>query len=392
MSRGEIELTTNTPDDRARVPWGWVSARPSEYLIVYRGGALNESLSGQGARFFKRPSDSYAVIPTTLKEVVFEANQITVDSVDVRLRGMVLYRITNPLRIYRLINFTRRQHAESKLARMIADMCRSTSKWLVANMALDECIRRRKEEIAASLKREVAAVATESWGVEIVSIDIQDVFVQDDELFQAMQASYKAARQQEAQLARLQVEQRVTRQRAEAERERAQQQYDLELESARREAEAELARLELRREQEARQFELDRVRLEREQALALERAQQEQARERQAAEARLELRKLDAAADRIVHDEEVRALAARFEAESGAGRASLERLYLTESLPALAEALGSALEGSRFNVYQGGDGGGPLPFALAQLLEQLPAALGRAPSAANGNGVAARRG
>jgi regulator of protease activity HflC (stomatin/prohibitin superfamily) len=373
-----MELTSNTPDTRERVRWGWVTARPSEYLIVYRGGRLSEPLSGQGARFFKRPSDSYAVVPTTLKEVVFEANQITVDSVDVRLRGMVLYRITNPLRIYKLINFTRRQQAESKLARMIADMCRSTSKWLVANMKLDECIRRREEEIACSLKREVAAVATESWGVEIVSIDIQDVYVQDNELFQAMQATYKAARQQEAELAQLQVEQTVARQRVAAQRELAKHQYDLALETSRREAEAALARLDRQREQEAQQFELDRARVDREEALALQRVQQEQERQRLDAEARLERARIDAEVERAAHEEEIRALRARLEAESSAGRASLERLYVTEALPALAETLAASLQGARFQVYQGGDGaGGPLPFALGQLMDLLPSLLDR---------------
>jgi regulator of protease activity HflC (stomatin/prohibitin superfamily) len=177
------ELTTNSPEDPSRKKsWGWISARPSEFLVVYRKGELREDLSGQGGRVWKRPSDTVAIVPTTLKEVIFQANQVTCDHVDVRIRGMLVYRITDPLRIYTLINFSQRQQAEAKLARMLSDMCRSTAKWLVANMALQECNRRRKEEIAVALKREVAAVATEGWGIEIVTIDIQDVFVLQERL------------------------------------------------------------------------------------------------------------------------------------------------------------------------------------------------------------------
>ena len=90
-------------------------------------------------------------MPTTLKEVIFHANQITADLVDVKVRGMVVYRIADPLRIYALINFSDRQAAEAKLAQMISDMCRSLVKWLIANLQLDECIRRRKEAIATAL-------------------------------------------------------------------------------------------------------------------------------------------------------------------------------------------------------------------------------------------------
>jgi hypothetical protein len=56
----------------------------------------------------------------------------------------------------------------------------------------------------------------------------------------------------------------------------------------------------------------------------------------------------------------------------------LERLWVTEALPALAETLAASLHGARFQVYQAGeDGAGPLPFALGQLMDALPALLER---------------
>src|SRR6185436_7155938 len=92
----EFEIATNTPE-REPKRWGYVSALPSEYLIVYRGGKLRERVSRQGGRCWKWPSDTVAIVPTTLKQVLFRANQITVDNVDVQLRGMVLYRVSDPL-------------------------------------------------------------------------------------------------------------------------------------------------------------------------------------------------------------------------------------------------------------------------------------------------------
>jgi len=365
----DFELTTNSPT-RPQKRWGHVSAAPSEHLIVYRRGALSPGLCRQGGRFFKWPSDTYVTIPTTFKEICFQANQITADNVDVRLRGMVLYRIADPIRIHRLINFTRRQQAEAKLARVIADMCRSTTKWLVANMNLAECNRRRKEEIATILKQEVSSVVAESWGVEIVTIDVQDVYIQDDALFESMQAAFKADQARQADLAKLESRQDLERRRLESEQALEESRQALALEKAQREAALKMTRLEIARVQDEAEFSRNQQRAE--QAAALERmkAEAEQARQRQAAETARELARLKAEATALLNDEEIRVLQARIAAEDGAGRASLERLFLTESLPALAETVGKSLEDSKMVVYQG-EGGGPVPMAISAVLDVL---------------------
>ena len=204
-----LELTSSSPDDpRLKKNFGYITALPSEYLIHFRRGKINSKGSGQGATCFKWFKDTVFIIPTSLKEIVFQANQLTRNNVDVRIRGMAVYRISDPMKIYKLLNFSHRQRAEEKLARMIADMCRSTAKWLVANMDIEECIRKRKEEIADSLKKEVACVVADpktGWGVELVTIDIQDVFIQDEEIFDAMQMLFKSEKIRESKLANLQM-------------------------------------------------------------------------------------------------------------------------------------------------------------------------------------------
>ena len=365
----DFELTTNSPDTPQK-KWGYVSAAPSEHLIVYRAGQLEPGLCGQGGRFFKRPSDTYVTIPTTFKEICFQANQITVDNVDVRLRGMVLYRIADPVRIHRLINFTRRQQAEAKLARVIADMCRSTTKWLVANMGLEECNRRRKEEIATILKQEVSSVVAESWGVEIVTIDVQDVYIQDDDLFTSMQAAFKADQTRQAKLAQLESQQALERRRLESERDLEENRQALSMEKARRDAALKMARLDIAQKQDEAESLRNVKRAEQAAALAMMEAKAKQARAQEAAETALSLAKLKAETDALLTDERVRALREKLSAEDSAGRASLERLFLTESLPALAQTVGKSLENSKMVVYQG-EGGGPIPMALTAVLDVL---------------------
>ncbi len=343
------ELTSNAPDV-PQLKWGWVSARPSEFLIAYRGGKLRPSLCGQGGRFFKWPSDAYVLVPTTLKEVVFVANQVTSDFVDVKVRGMIVYRIADPHRAHTLISFSDRPRAEAKLAQMISDLSRSTVKSLVANLKLDECLRRRKEEIVAALAREVAAEAVARWGVEIAAIDVQDVFVQDEALFQSMQASFKAERGREATMTQLAVERTLSETRLTNERQLEKERQELALENARREADLELAKLALQRRCDEEKF-------------ALERARAEAARERA-------LMELDA--QRLLHDEELRVTRERIAVESGAGRASLERLFIREALPQVADAVARSMSNAQLNVYQtGADGAGLLPMALRQIFDMV---------------------
>jgi regulator of protease activity HflC (stomatin/prohibitin superfamily) len=200
--------------------WGFISAKPSEFLVHYRRGKLRQRSSGQGASCFKLPTDTVALLPTSLKEVFFEANQITADNVDVRIRGMGIYRIAEPLRTYRLFNFSFRERAEQKLAFAIADMCRSTAKWLVSNMTVEECIRKRKEEIAAELRREVSQVVggENGWGIEVATIHIQDVYVVSGEIFAAMQEEHRSRVLLGAEMARLEHERRIQQERLAAER------------------------------------------------------------------------------------------------------------------------------------------------------------------------------
>lgn len=390
----DLELTTNSPEgDPSKMKrMGFISAKPSEYLVFYRRGKLKERCSGQGARAFKWPWDTVAIVPTTLKEVIFQANQITVDNVDVRLRGIVLYRICEPLRIYKLINFSYRQDAEAKLARMIADMCRSTAKWLVANMNVEECMRRRKEEIAQALKKEVAAVVSsdgpDGWGVEIITIDIQDIYIQDDELFTALQAKFKAEKEREAKLAQLEMSREVEKRTISAQRELEEERHNQAMEKARMTADFQLAEIELKTKSDEEQFKLDRFRVEQNEKIGLYKVQQEQDRERVRKEAEREHAAIHAEAQQIMSEEEVRALRERLSVENGAGPASMERLFFSEALPHIANALAESMGNMRFNVFQSSNGGKgmgmtPFHFALQQIIDLLQSRVSGVPSKRN---------
>lgn len=384
MSKGshattaDFELVSNSPENASdRLPrFGYVTAKPSEYLIVYRNGKLLSKASGQGARFFRFPGDEVSVVPTTFKEVRFQANQVTKDNVDIRIRGMALYRISDPVRIYKLINFTNRPAAELKLANVISDLCRSTTKWLVANMDVEECLRRRKEEIASALKNEVARVVSgtseSSWGVEIVTIDILDVYIQDEELFESIQAKFKAEKKREAELAVLDAEHEVERRRIEKDQILATERNQQSMQADALELERDRRRVAGKQQLEAETFALDRRRVEENEKIADYKAEQEFARNLARAEAARKQAEIEAETSRLVNDEKTRGLRELLAAENTAGETSLQRLFIESALPTVAQAMGESMANMHYTVFQGEAGaGGPLNFALTQVFELL---------------------
>lgn len=377
-SYNDFELMSNSPEQAAdRLPrFGYVTAKPSEYLIVYRNGRLLEAACGQGMRFLRWPGDEVAVIPTTFKEVRFQANQVTRDNVDIRIRGMVLYRISDPVRIYKLINFTHRPVAELKLAHVISDLCRSTTKWLAANMNVEECLRRRKEEIASALKTEVARVVAGTsegaWGVEIVTIDILDVYIQDEELFRSIQAKFKAEKKREAELAALEASQAVEMAGIQRAAKLDMEKHHQQVQADALELERERTRVAAKRQLETETFALDRFRVEENEKIAAFKAREEITRSLAKAEAAQKQAALEAETNRILRDEETRSLRERLAAENTAGEASLQRQFVEHALPVVAHTLGEAMTNMNYTVFQGDAGQGtPLNFALAQLFELL---------------------
>lgn len=405
---GDIEVTSSSPDDpRISKKWGYVAAYPNEYLIHFRKGKFRKSSSGQGASCYKRFRDVVFIIPTSLKEVIFQANQLTVDNVDVRIRGMVVYRISNPLQIYTLLNFSNRQKAEEKLAKMTGDLCRSTAKWLVANMKVDECMRKRKEEIADALNKEISLIVEheeKGWGVEINTIDIQDIYIQDSEIFNSIQTIFKADKMRESELAQLKIEQEIETNKLEKEKELAEQRKNNELAKFEIEKELEIKKMEreiylakidkdnelkkvqyksdikeeqirLTKQNEEKQFELDRSRVEENEKIARYKLEQEIEREKQKIRLDEEKTQQQVKSQKLIHQEELEALQTRINIENSALPISLERNFINDALPVLAEVIAKNLKDVKMNIIQqdgsGSRGATPFNFILMELMQIL---------------------
>lgn len=179
--------------------WGWVSAKPSEFLICMRGGKVTSS--GQGATTFKWPWESVSIVPTTVQRLHFVADQVTSEKVGVQVTGVAVYRIAEPLIAFRMLNFSYPERAQEKLSSMMGEMFIGATRRLVANLTVEQCLTRRKDAIAQELMREIAPVVggtgrpedrtQRGWGVVVDSIEIQDVRVMSAAVFANMQARFR---------------------------------------------------------------------------------------------------------------------------------------------------------------------------------------------------------
>lgn len=197
--------------------WGFVTAKPSEYLIHMRHGKIRRRGTGQGASCFKWPWDSVAIIPTTINRLQFMADQVTLEKVGVQITGLAVYRIVEPELTFRMLNFSYSERASEKLGDILSEMFVGATRRLVANLKLDDVMTRRKDAIARELLAELAPVVegrgrgddttSSGWGVVLDTVEVQNVRVLSETVFNDMQAKFRAelamrARQAELENAR----------------------------------------------------------------------------------------------------------------------------------------------------------------------------------------------
>jgi flotillin len=324
----------------SRVPrWGWVQAMPHEFLVHLRGGQV---LSGeQGGSCFRWPSDTVALVDTSIRRLQFTADQVTREKTGVAITGLAVFRVVEPLLAWRMLDLSSPAVVEDILREMLLGATRR----LVANLDLEACLTRRKDALAAELIAEIAPVvagrgaaadgADRGWGIGIDTLEIQDVRVLSDDVFAKLQAPFREGLELQARRAREEVarqEQSLAHEARRVEEER--RQARMALEAARLAAERQRTL-----DQEAHAAEVARLQLAA--RLAREREAHEQevrlARER-AAEA-VEVARLTAEAERVLGEARAALERATRAACDEVSEARLRELMLTRTLPEVAAAM-----------------------------------------------------
>ena len=347
---------------------GFVQAAADEYLIHTRRGKVRPS-SGQGARCFKIYGDSVVLIPTTIKQLSFEAGALTKDNVQVRIRGFASYFIEEPEKIYERVNFDNALEGEKTLGSIIGEPCRAQTKRLVTSLTLEDCMRKRKEEIADALKKEFELTSRlTDLGVKVREMDVQDVRV-DADLYQALQEPMRQEELKKGELAKLNKDNELRLRKVKDEKEASKQEQQLRMQSV--ELEEDLRKFKAANEliKLADQKQLERTAEEEIQNLTDYKETKVLNRKTETVKAEVlnDLELLNLEAQRL--SQEIDHRRASQELDNGLSKISLERMYIEEVLPNATKLLCESIREADITIVGGGEKFNvPIDGLIAQLV------------------------
>lgn len=346
--------------------WGMVTAAPHEFLVQLRAGTV--IVAQQGGSCFKWPSDTVALVDTSVRRLQFTADQVTREKTGVQVTGLAVFRVVEPLLAYRMLDLGQ----PDEYADILREMLLGATRRLVANLSLEECLTRRKDALAVELMAEIAPVvggrgrpedhADRGWGIAIDTIEVQDVRVLSEEVFSRLQAPYREALQLEALRARAEVESEEARlqhegeqvserrrrellllseQRLQAERQRALENEQHQSEVARRQQVAKLAR---DHEKQQHELSLHRLRVDGELEARLKQAEAERDLRTAHAETEAKVAELQAQAERTLGEARAEIERISRAARDVISEGRLREVLVTETLPEVARAYADSFD------------------------------------------------
>ncbi len=168
--------------------FGYIVANPAEFLIHQRFGRTRSQ--GREISFLCLPLiDRVYRIPSSTHSLGFAADQITAENQGVEVSGFAIWKITEAGNACRNFDFEDPERAMRTISTHLKDVVESAIRHQVANMSIEEVLRKRGS-IILRLKEELAYIAGQ-WGLAIETIEIKNVRISSETLFENMQAKYR---------------------------------------------------------------------------------------------------------------------------------------------------------------------------------------------------------
>ena len=187
----------------------FVTVNPSDYAIVFKKGNIIKE--GRGFRFFCTPRIQYVIIPGNVKNITFAADQISRENQGVEVSGFAIWKVGDPKKIYQHFDFKQDIETMEQVSEFLKDVVESAIRHMVANMTIEEVLRKRGT-IILQLKKELEYI-TEQWGIIVETIEIKNVRILSKTLFDNMQAKFRNAVRLEAETNSIETEKQIEEQR-----------------------------------------------------------------------------------------------------------------------------------------------------------------------------------
>jgi hypothetical protein len=171
----------------------FVRAMPNQYLLAGRGGRLENR--GSAVQVFLRPGTVWVLVPGTKQEATFEFTQETRDGIPLRFKGLVVFRITDPVAAARVFEFSRGAET-AQINTLLTHICLGELRHAVSHMTMAECIEQRKTTLTSVIRDALEAMVHPSdrahdWGLTVEVAQVAQVFIVDSELRQQLEAEVR---------------------------------------------------------------------------------------------------------------------------------------------------------------------------------------------------------
>ncbi len=172
----------------------FVRANPNEYLLTGRQGRLENR--GSAVQTFLWPGSIYVLVPSTKQEARFEFTQETKDGIPLRFKGIVLYRITEPIAAARHFDFTSHSDGIGQISTLLTHVVLGELRHAVSHMTMVECIEQRKTTLSEVVQTALAATLhhdhdDSDWGLAVEVAQLAQVFIVDAEIRQRLEAEVR---------------------------------------------------------------------------------------------------------------------------------------------------------------------------------------------------------
>jgi hypothetical protein len=174
-------------------PMPFVRANPNQYLLVGRGGVLENR--GSAVQSFLLPGTVHVLVPGGRQEAAFEFTQETRDGIPLRFKGIVIYRITDPVAAAGRFDFTDGT-AIGRISGLLTDVVLGELRDAVSHMTMAECIEQRKSTLSGVVQAALFATITPpdeagGWGLTVEIAQLAQVFIVDGGLRTQLEAGVR---------------------------------------------------------------------------------------------------------------------------------------------------------------------------------------------------------
>jgi regulator of protease activity HflC (stomatin/prohibitin superfamily) len=183
---------------------GFKKAPPTVYVIHHSNGRVVREGSGLNFWYFA-PTSTVIDIPVSSRDVHFAFFESTADFQQVTLQGQVTYRITDPIRLSHLVDFSVRtngkylneRNPEELLGERLVNAAQVIAKAIIQRMDLRTALSSVELIVPTMLEELKAAEAVQMLGLEILDLSLLQI-KPTPEMSRALEAEAREALQRQA--------------------------------------------------------------------------------------------------------------------------------------------------------------------------------------------------